>query len=67
MRNKEAKILRDMEAFIRYALLSERFKFTEVLFTLGHDVSGILNKDKCFLPRTHNYEQKLGEKLGGAK
>lgn len=60
MNRKEIEVLLDMMAFIHYAvLMRDRFGYPEVLGILAHDLRGLMNEEKCFLPRTHNYLRHL--------
>jgi hypothetical protein len=55
MTKKEQTILEDFAAFIAFAI-EKKLKYDQVIFTLGHDISGLNNKDnKFFLPRTRGY------------
>lgn len=62
MNKKEAKVLRDLQAFIGWAIESKQSYFS-VLGTIGHDVSGLFNADdKLFLPRTSGYAERVAGK-----
>lgn len=61
MTKKQKDILTDMAGFIMYAQDNRvrDVSFREVLATLNHDVNGLLNGEKGFLPRSYNYAQHL--------
>lgn len=60
MMNKET-YLKDTLAFVRYIhnddtkSLSE--KYFAIVGTLGHDINGILNEERCFSPRVSGYSK----------
>lgn len=57
MKNKQ--FLYDLLAYVRYIHndpnKSDRAKYLALVSTLGHDLNGILNEDKCFRPRCSGY------------
>ena len=61
MLDKEIEILKDLESYIKFSI-KEDISFTSVLYTIGHDVRGLINEDECFLPRTSGYSKHVNEK-----
>lgn len=62
MNDEEKKAIEDMRAFLDFALLhAEDVTFFSVLSTIGHDVNGLFNEDKLFLPRTHGYAERMAK------
>lgn len=61
MKKKEKDILLDIQGFIHFALSdkTEKYSLNEVLYNIAHDCRGILNKERCFLPRTWKYKRFL--------
>jgi len=59
--NKNNQYLKDTLAFVRYIhnddtkSLSE--KYFAIVSTLGHDINGILNEERCFSPRVSGYSK----------
>ena len=67
MNNEQKKALEDIKAFIGFAIEND-MPFFSILGNIGHDVSGLLNEDDTFLPRTHGYAKRCkrcGELLNG--
>ena len=62
MKNKE--YLKDTLAFIRYihndTNRSDKAKYDALISTLGHDLNGLINEDKCFSPRVTGYSKLEG-------
>lgn len=58
MNEKEKEALQDVKAFIDFAVAQD-MPFLNVLGTLGHDIGGLLDGDKFFLPRTHGYAGRV--------
>lgn len=54
MEKNEKEALLDMKAFIEFAI-EEDLRFSMVLGTIGHDLNGLYENRKGFLPRTHGY------------
>jgi len=56
---KDKQFLYDLRAFVRYIHNNDAKSLSEKYFalvaTLGHDLNGILNEDKCFRPRVSGY------------
>ena len=61
MMNKTKEQLKDMLAFIRFVHnrpdWSDKHKYMALISTLGHDLNGIINEHRCFLPRTSGYSR----------
>jgi hypothetical protein len=57
---EEKIVLQDLKAFLEFALENE-LPLLEVLSTIGHDVRGIIMRDKCFLPRTAGYAERINK------
>jgi len=59
MMNKQ--YLKDTLAYVRYihndTNKSDRAKYLALISTLGHDLNGILNEERCFRPRVSGYSQ----------
>lgn len=59
--NKNNQYLKDTLAFIRYIhnnpTMSTERKYSAIVSTLGHDINGILNEERCFSPRVSGYAQ----------
>ena len=53
--------LKDTLAYVRYihndTNKSDRAKYLALVSTLGHDLNGLINEDKCFRPRVSGYAQ----------
>ncbi len=67
MNKEQIKALEDLKAFITFAI-AEDMSFFSVLGTLGHDIRGLFDEDKTFLPRTNGYAKRCkgcGELLNG--
>lgn len=64
MMNKQ--YLKDTLAFVRYIHndenRSDKAKYDALVSTLGHDLNGLINEERCFLPRVSGYS-KLEEVL----
>ena len=54
MNKEESKILHDFVGFLNFAI-AENLRIGNVLSTLNHDIRGINEGDKTFLPRTSGY------------
>ena len=55
----QARIPKDMQAFLGYCLSTEgAISFEEALSTLHHDAGGILSSKTCMAPRTTGYADK---------
>lgn len=56
---KERQFLYDLLAYVRYIHndenKSDRAKYLALVSTIGHDINGILNDDRCFRPRVSGY------------
>jgi len=59
--NKNNQYLKDTLAFIRYIhnnpTMSTERKYFAIVGTLGHDINGILNEERCFSPRVSGYSK----------
>jgi hypothetical protein len=59
--NKDKQFLKDLLAYVRYihndTNKSDRAKYLALISTLGHDLNGILNEERCFRPRVSGYSQ----------
>lgn len=59
--NKDKQFLKDLLAYVRYihndTNKSDRAKYLALVSTLGHDLNGILNEERCFRPRVSGYSQ----------
>jgi hypothetical protein len=59
--NKNEQFLKDLLGFVRCihndSNKSDRAKYLALVSTLGHDINGILNKERCFRPRVSGYSQ----------
>ena len=57
--NKERQYLHDLLAYVRYVNNNDKLtihqKYLQLLGTIGHDINGILNDDRCFRPRVSGY------------
>lgn len=56
MSEKEKQILRDMGAYLMWIAKQEGISFHAAMYTISHDVGGIVNEERCFTPRTSGYE-----------
>ena len=60
-KNTNKQYLKDTLAFIRYIhndpRMSVERKYSAIVSTLGHDINGILNEEKCFSPRVTGYSK----------
>lgn len=60
MTKAERKVLLDLKAYIEFELNADKEDaFDRAMFTLMHDVGGIIREERCFLPRTHDYSKKV--------
>jgi hypothetical protein len=59
MEKQEIKALKDITAFIEFAIEKE-LPFITTLLNVGHDVHGLVDgiNDPMFLPRTHGYSDR---------
>lgn len=59
MRQKEIRMLKDMQAFITFAIEKseehDHITLGWTLSTLGHDIWGTINNERGFVPRTKGY------------
>jgi len=67
MMNKQ--YLKDTLAFVRFIHnnpnMSPERKYSAIVSTLGHDINGILNEERCFSPRVTGYA-RAEEELANA-
>jgi len=58
---KEKQFLKDLLAYVRYihndTNKSDRAKYLALVSTLGHDLNGLINEERCFRPRVSGYSQ----------
>jgi hypothetical protein len=62
MNKKDTKqYLKDTLAFVRYIHNDPRMslerKYSAIVSTLGHDINGLINDEKCFSPRVTGYSR----------
>ena len=57
MSKEEIKTLRDMQAFLDYAVETNRWDFETVLAHLHHDITKTYHEEPHFVPRTSGYWQ----------
>ena len=65
MNEKEKQILRDMAYYILFMLEYDKPPWNnvvEIFCTLTHDIHGLMEKKRCFRPRTSGYEKVYQEK-----
>jgi hypothetical protein len=59
MMNKQ--YLKDTLAYVRYIHndpnKSDRAKYLALVSTLGHDLNGLINEERCFRPRVSGYAE----------
>ena len=55
MTKTEKEILEDFRAFIDFALSADTMPLEEVFDTLTHDIVGLGEENRLFLPRTSGY------------
>ena len=62
MTSNEKKVLQDFAGFLLFVLENQKEKrfrsFSDVLFNLSHDIRGLVNQEKCFVPRTTGYHKR---------
>ncbi len=56
MTEEEKQILRDMGCYLLWVATQEDITIHSALYTISHDVGGIVHEEKCFCPRTSGYE-----------
>lgn len=64
MVKKEVETLKDLQAFIEFAIKNHRKKrvtFSWTLVDLAHDIGGTVREDKCFVPRTRGYAERMAK------
>jgi hypothetical protein len=58
---KEKQFLKDLLAYVRYVhndnTLEPGQKYHNLISTIGHDLNGVINEDRCFRPRVSGYSQ----------
>jgi len=58
---KEKQFLKDLLAYVRYVhndnTLDAGQKYYNLISTIGHDLNGVINEDRCFSPRVSGYAQ----------
>ncbi len=60
MKESEKQVLRDLQGFIEWGIKHNK-DFGWILGNVGHDVNGLLSKQKPFSPRTYGYEAVMKE------
>ena len=55
--NKYEKAIKDMAAFLKFAVEMEMSTST-IIQTLTHDICGLAYEKPCFLPRTSGYSDR---------
>jgi hypothetical protein len=56
---KDKTFLKDLLAYVRFVhnhpTYSSKEKYAAIVSTIGHDLNGIINEDRCFSPRVSGY------------
>ena len=57
------KFVEDLYAMAKFLSKDKDMTAGEILFNVVHDLNGVVNEERCFLPRCDGYSDRREEEL----